>query len=43
MLAVHVCLTYSIKTLNLVVGNKEMSQRNYKIKNSIPTLSIGGT
>lgn len=26
MLADHVCLTCSIKSLNLVVGSKEMSQ-----------------
>lgn len=43
MLADHVCLTCSIKTLNLVVDSKEMSQRDFRIKNSTPTLNIGGT
>lgn len=43
MLADHVCLTHPIKTLNLVVGSKEMSQSNCRIKNSTPTLNAGGT
>lgn len=41
MLADHVCLTCSIKTLNLAVGSKEMSQSDYRIKNSTPTLTWG--
>lgn len=43
MLADHVCLTFSIKTLNLVVDSKEMSQSDFRIKNSTLTLNIGGT
>lgn len=41
MLADHVYLTCSIKTLNLAVGSKEMSQSDYRIKNSTPTLTWG--
>lgn len=42
MLADHVCLTHSIKTLNLVAGSKEMPQSNCRMKNSTPTLNAGG-
>lgn len=38
----HVCLTCSIKTLNLIVGSKEIPQSDCRIKNSTPTLNIEG-
>lgn len=41
MLAEHACLTCSIKTLNLAVGSKVMSQSDHRIKNSTPTLAVG--